>query len=153
MTGLPRQRKVWTETAGKAVIRARADDRCEGCATGSTLEASHRIARGRCGTWAPSNLLLLCHRCHQEWAGQHQFDARVLGWFVYTDHVPAEVPVWRIHPYAGWWLLDDEGSATAVSAWEPHVPPHPVLPEWAVYAASVLDPWWASQREKARTTP
>jgi 5-methylcytosine-specific restriction protein A len=98
-----------TEARARGIVRDRAGGRCEICpAPGS--EWSHRVARGRGGTWAPSNGLWLCGICHRKCHAQPD-TARANGWHLPTGTDPLDAPA-RIHPrhlWRDWWRLDDEG--------------------------------------------
>lgn len=98
-----------TETRARAIVRDRSGGRCELCPAPGT-EWSHRIARGRGGTWAPSNGLWLCGICHRKCHAAPD-TARANGWHLSTGVDPLTAPT-LIHPghlWRGWWLLDDEG--------------------------------------------
>lgn len=120
---VPAQRGEWTEDAGRKVVwsrsRASLDDDvpvvCEACGTTRGVQWSHRIARSRGGTWAPSNGVALCLVEHG-WAHSFPDTARRLGWHVRTGLDPREVPVWLARPWPGFWLLTDD--------LEPLVPAH-----------------------------
>jgi hypothetical protein len=81
------------EDLARKAARARGGDRCEICWSADGLEASHRIARSRLGTWHPANIILACFRCH-DWFHDEPITARLGGWFVDTDADPMAVPVY-----------------------------------------------------------
>lgn len=127
MTLIPLPRDGWTEALGRRIVTDRAAQpsgipSCEACGETTGLHWSHRIARSRGGSWAPSNGVLLCLVAHG-WAHTFPKLARSLGWHLNTHDAPAEAPVWLARPYPGWWLLDDGGLLTPV-----HAEDHPDLP-------------------------
>jgi hypothetical protein len=115
---------VTQEALARSAARQRGGDRCELCRSPDGLEASHRIARSRLGTWHPANILALCFRCHR-WCHSWPDLARDGGWFVDTDDDPTEVPVYLRSAglWEGWFLLDASGDATPTDR-------PPILPPW-----------------------
>jgi DNA-binding transcriptional LysR family regulator len=112
------------EDLARTAARNRGGGRCELCGSPTGLEASHRIARSRLGTWHPANILLLDYRCH-DWCHANPTLARWGGWFVDTEANPMLVPVYlrSAQLWPGWFTLDDRGDATPAD-------PVPVLPPW-----------------------
>lgn len=117
---------TWTEDRGRAVVRERADGRCEVCrATGT--EWSHRVDRSDGGTWDPVNGLLACRRCHAWWHAEPLLAVQG-GWRLPSTADPATAPVWLWTPFGqGWWWLDSEGLYL-------FGPPQPVRPPWVEVA-------------------
>jgi hypothetical protein len=115
-----RYARRWTETAGRDVVRARVaalTGACEICRIRPGESWSHRVARGRGGTWAPTNGLWTCgdgtRLCHG-WLTANPTWAAAGGWCVSTGSIgPEATPVYlrTIYdpPAGGWWLLDDAG--------------------------------------------
>lgn len=131
---IPLPRRTWSEAAGRRLLYARsAGDtlvrQCEGCGSTLGLEASHREAAGRGGSWRPSNLLDLCWGCHREHAHRYPLIARALGWHLDTGADPLTSPVWLIRPLPGFWLLRDDDSP--LTPYHPEDHPHidVVLPD------------------------
>jgi 5-methylcytosine-specific restriction endonuclease McrA len=82
---------------------------CEGCGTlrSISFEMHHRRFRSRGGLWVPSNVILLCKRCH-DGAGGELLWAQFRGYNVHTWEDTTQVPVqlwWSDRPV----LLDDVG--------------------------------------------
>lgn len=65
------------------------------------------MSRGRLGGWAPSNALRACHTCH-EWITTHPQLGEAGGWALGSDADPTTSPVFLLHPYPGWFLIEDE---------------------------------------------
>ena len=88
--------KVWSEIAGKKIVRVRSKGRCEimipGVCSGVPIDFSHRKGRGVGGTWAPSNGLHSCRACHQ-WIGNHKTMAYRNGWMVKGAYQHETMPV------------------------------------------------------------
>jgi hypothetical protein len=135
VTGLiPTQRGPWTEAAGRRVVWARSNGtldedeppQCEACGTTQGVQWSHRIARSRGGSWAPSNGVALCLVEHG-WAHSFPTAAGRLGWHVRTGFDPRTVPVWLARPWPGFWLLPDASSLLRPA----HPEDHPDLPDRA----------------------
>lgn len=83
------------------------DPVCETCGQRAATERHHRKNRSQGGTWTPSNILLICHQCHQ-WTTEHPTSAADMGWSVKSHQTPSRVPVkvWYAEDLV---LLDDEG--------------------------------------------
>jgi len=118
-SGIHSTSRRWAEAAGRGVLNARAGlhgGLCEIDGRRRGQSASHIVAAGRGGTWAPSNLLWTCGSgttgCHG-WLEHHPDEAAAGGWHIRrTTRVPGEIPVWLRIPYSpggAWWLLDDDG--------------------------------------------
>lgn len=81
---------------------------CEGCGQWCMgYEMHHRKFRSRGGLWVPSNILLLCRRCHDDATHERPF-AVDRGFNVPTHADPRAVPVkvWYVSRPV---LLDDDG--------------------------------------------
>lgn len=96
----------------KAVIRARANDRCERCNDRtSDMQFHHRRPRGMGGTRrADTNTaaagVLLCGTCHRT-VEAHRSQALDDGWLVRQSQNPLEVPV--LYRTGRLSLLDSDG--------------------------------------------
>lgn len=121
---------TWTEAAGRSIVYARSQGRCEVC-TRPAHSVHHRVKRGQGGTWDPTNLLHVCgdgtRYCHG-WVEANPAHAVALGLWVRTGDDPARVPAY-LHPttlWRAWWFADDEGCWT----WADDTPPpaHPLTP-------------------------
>lgn len=108
--------KGFPESRGRRIVRERSGGLCELDGFRPAESWSHRIARSRGGTWAPSNGLATCgdgvRLCHgwleanPTWAGEGRWHIRRL-----HQANPLDIPVY-LRPLdlePGWFLLDDEG--------------------------------------------
>lgn len=108
----PRPSVTPAERWARKVVKARAEDRCEGCGRPGRLDYSHRIGRGVGGPWHPANALALCRRDHQ-FVGDQPHRARVeRGWRLESTDNYLTFPAWIYG--RGWVLLDDTGEMTPV---------------------------------------
>jgi hypothetical protein len=114
---------------GQATVRARSAS-CEACGAAPGQSFSHRVSTSRGGTWAPSNGVRACRRCH-DWFEDHPTWAGDGGWHIRRDLRPAiEVPVFVVTvlaPLGAWHLLLDDGSRDEVYPDDyglPEVPAH-----------------------------
>jgi 5-methylcytosine-specific restriction protein A len=102
----------------KALIRDRADNRCEVCGEWySDMQHHHRRPRGMGGTRrldtnTPSGCLLLCGSCHRH-VESHRSLAYDNGWLVPQGQTPTDIAVLR---RGEWVLLDDRGGVNPVEA-------------------------------------
>jgi 5-methylcytosine-specific restriction endonuclease McrA len=85
---------------------------CECCGQWKPTERHHRQFRSRGGLWVPSNIVLLCHDCHEGATDEAPWVSGS-GLNVHVWEEPTEVPV-RLW-YAGRVLLDDDGGYTGVA--------------------------------------
>lgn len=103
-----------TEATGRRIVAQRSAGVCEvrveGVCTGQAREWQHRKARGQGGTWAPSNGIHACSRCHA-YIHQHPAESVGKGWTVPSWADPAEIPalVWLWGHMQALALLDDTG--------------------------------------------
>lgn len=119
-----------TEREARRIVYLRSQRRCEMCKRPAT-DWAHRIGRGVCGLWLPSNGLDLCRDCHM-WTHHNRVLAELGGWIIRSGEHPLDVPVW-IHPvelWGAWWLLDDAGCYSGADL---DAPP-PERPVWAAAA-------------------
>lgn len=77
-----------------------------------SLERHHRQFRSRGGLWTPSNVVLLCHDCHEGATDEAPWVTGT-GLNVHTWEDPREIPV-RLWYVNGLVLLDDVGGYTVV---------------------------------------
>ena len=105
--------------AAKALAKARAWDRCEGCGMPGGLDAHHRMTRGSGGTHGLAaeiandvrNLLMLCRPCHDLTLSDAAGCIEV-GWVIErrTGVDPREIPALiRTVNGHGWWYLREDG--------------------------------------------
>jgi hypothetical protein len=102
---------VTSEQAGRAIVYARSQRRCEVCGRAAT-SVHHRMKAGR--PWDPANLLSLCGDgvafCHG-WIEAHPTHAMNLGLWLPRGADPLAWSAW-LHPTMwtrGWWYLDNDG--------------------------------------------
>lgn len=106
------------EATGRRIVYGRSGGLCEpripdaGC-TYLAVHWHHRKNRSQGGTWAPSNGLHVCLRCHDYVTDTrgHRDECEAAGWIVAGHSDPAAVPA-LIHTITlghGLILLDDEG--------------------------------------------
>ena len=117
---------VWTQALCRPIVDARAGlgaidaARCEKCGDyGIGLSMHHRKKRGQGGSWAPSNIVVVCgdgtRGCHG-WIEQNPTAANAEGWHLTTgDPDGSVVPIrhWQIK-----WCrvkLDDLGNLHPIS--------------------------------------
>jgi len=113
---------AWTEDRARPLVIARSGDRCEIDREPGT-DLAHRVDRSDGGTWAPSNLLRLCRKCHA-WTHAEPLLAVEGGWRLRSTDDPATSPAWLWTPYGqAWFVLSDLGDY--VFSARP-----PVLPPW-----------------------
>ncbi len=129
-----RPRVQFPEHRGRQVVYARSAGRCEACGGRTADSWSHRVAKGRGGSWGPSNGLHVCGSgvsgCHG-WFEAHPTWAGEGGWHIRRDRrSPLDVPAFIVTPEAplgAWVLLDDEGGREQVHHDDyglPEVPAH-----------------------------
>lgn len=101
------------EAHGRRAVKARSGGICEICGNEPGQEWHHRKNRSQGGTWAPSNGLHACRRCHRRVTDGTCPEYYTVGWCVKRDDDPREVPV-QIHiaGVSGLYLLDDQGDYT-----------------------------------------
>ncbi len=103
------------ERRARKLVRKRSGGTCERCGRAQATNWHHRVAKGRGGSWCPSNGLDLCGSgttgCHGEVTVSPAL-AYERGWSVRTGHDPAAIPVWLAN--RGWHLLRADGSTTPV---------------------------------------
>lgn len=94
----------------RALVAERSQGLCECCGRSGALEKAHRVARSQGGKWDASNILDLCHKCHQEDHHANPAEAYEGGWHLRSTSDPRTSPVllWKGGRY-DWALLDDEG--------------------------------------------
>lgn len=82
---------------------------CECCGAWDYPEMHHRRYRSRGGDWRPSNIVALCHSCHDGVTTCHTGWARDMGLAVSQFARPEEVPVrlWYANGHSV--LLDNDG--------------------------------------------
>lgn len=108
----------------RALVYARAGERCERCGTGQgPFNVHHRKPRGAGGTSDPaansaSNTVLICGMggtdgCHG-WVESNRREALKEGWLVPRTADPADCPV-KVHG-AGWVQLKADGTYDALTA-------------------------------------
>ena len=115
---------TWTAARCHPIVYARAGmgdpqmARCERCGQREPLSMHHRHKRGQGGTWAPSNIVVVCGDgttgCHG-WIEHNATNANAEGWHL-RPHDPdgSKVPL-RVHNVP--WCrvkLDDAGGMTLV---------------------------------------
>ena len=108
------------ESRCRMIVAERAGMRCEVCCRAGAVEMAHRIARSQMGEWRASNILALCHSCHeaQRDAKGGGIVARALGQTLhpFTDGQrtdPESVPVQTIY---GRVLLKDDGTVEVIAS-------------------------------------
>ena len=130
-----------TEQAGRAIVYARSQGRCELCGRAADT-FHHRVKRSQGGTWDPANGLHVCgdgtRYCHG-WIEAHPAHAMALGLWLPRGTNPAAWPAW-LRPtmwWRGWWYADNDGCWT----WDASRSLHPTPPEevTAAYRALVID--------------
>ena len=111
-----------SEQAGRAIVYARSQRRCEVCQRPAE-SVHHRMKAGR--PWDPANLLSLCGdgvaRCHG-WLENHPTHAIALGLWLPRGADPTIWPAW-LHPTMwtrGWWQPDNDGCWTWDAARNTH---------------------------------
>lgn len=82
------------------------------------LVPNHRVNRGMGGSSdpavnLPSSLHLACDLCNG-WLEDHPAEAYAAGWKVRRGGDPSTIPI--RYPDGTWWLLDDHGGRTEVTA-------------------------------------
>lgn len=83
---------------------------CESCGFYTRyLERHHRQFRSRGGLWVPSNVMLICNKCHVDATNEAPWIPGS-GLNVHSYEEPTEVPVKLWH--VGLVMLDDEGTFT-----------------------------------------
>lgn len=95
-----RPKVTQAEKDGKAGVKLRAEVEidgvvvrlCECCGDRRGAEWSHRIGRAQGGTWAVSNGLWACSKCHR-WMHANPNAAKALGWHVHPEDDPLTVVV------------------------------------------------------------
>ena len=104
-----------SEQAGRAIVYARSQGRCEVCGNYSAQSYHHRMKQGR--PWNPANGLHVCgdgtRGCHG-WIEAHPNHARALNLWLPRGADSTLWPAW-LHPtmwWRGWWLPDDDGCWT-----------------------------------------
>lgn len=114
------------EALCRSVILGRTGRVCEGCRSAAWTDKAHRVAASAGGRWQPANVLGLCRACHG-WAHANPLDAMVAGWILPAGTDPTLAPVFLASAsvWAGWYLLDADGSPAAVDEYgPPPLPPH-----------------------------
>lgn len=115
---------AWTEAKCRPIVYARAGlgdarmARCEKCGQREPLSMHHRRKRGQGGTWAPSNIVVVCGSgttgCHG-WIERNPTNANAEGWGLGRgDPDGSKVPL-RVHNVS--WCrvkLDNAGGMTLV---------------------------------------
>lgn len=99
---------MWTETDGRAAVRARSEGACElGCGR-RAQSFGHRKRRAKQGTWSPTNGVDLCgdgtRGCHGLLTSYPAF-ARAGGWEVDSWADPETVPVYLASREGPMWVL------------------------------------------------
>lgn len=97
------------ERNGRKVAKARSEGICEIHGNHPASDIHHRQNRSQGGSWAPSNLLHICHAVHMALTVQPQ-RAMEQGWTVRSGRNPADVPLWLAG--RGFAFLDDNGGVT-----------------------------------------
>lgn len=80
------------EATGRRVVSARSGGVCETCGHDRATDWHHRLNRSQGGSWAPSNGLAVCRRCHR-YITTHPAHAYARGWLVAHGYDPAATPV------------------------------------------------------------
>lgn len=105
------------ESRTRQLVAIRSGGVCERCGVRRADSVHHRINRSQGGPWTASNCVHLCGSgatlCHG-YVGEHPAAAGEEGFHLNPSQDPATSPV--RYAAAGWVLLTDEGSLTAVGA-------------------------------------
>jgi len=107
----------WTQAQCRPIVYARAGlgdpnhARCERCGRASPLTMDHLKNRSQGGTWAPSNIVILCGSgttgCHG-WKTEWPDAAHDAHWALKRGEEPGVTPIFH-HPSQAWVRLDDDG--------------------------------------------
>lgn len=108
----PKGNRGERKTLAQAIVRARAQGRCELCGATDPLTFSHRTPKSLGGAWRASNGIRACGSgtigCHG-WIESHPTWAEAAGWRVLPREDPSQIPAFLIAPWPGWWFLTDDG--------------------------------------------
>lgn len=139
--------------ASRDVVEGRNNGRCQLTGQWNPFGGcnwSHRVARGRGGTWAYANGLWLAARIHAA-TGDEQDLSRRAGWMVHTEIDPATVPaLCLVDDQPDWWLLDPYGSVRHADPDEvEEAGLNPALTLDVAVAELYVARGWAASREAA----
>lgn len=113
--------KGFPESRGRRIVRERSGGLCE-IDRAPASEWSHRVDRSDGGTWAPSNGLDTCRRCHA-WLHAEPEWAKEGGWRLPSTVDPEAEPAFLWTPFGqDWFRLTDMGDYV-FSRREPVLPP------------------------------